>query len=105
VIFVGVDDRVAGVLAIADPIKETSAAAIATLQAEGIRVVMLTGDNRTTANAVARKLGIVEIEAEVLPDQKIAVVARLKNEGRGRWRERRARAGCGRRRHRDGFGH
>jgi P-type E1-E2 ATPase len=82
VIFVGVDDRVAGVLAIADPIKETSAAAIATLQAEGIRVVMLTGDNRTTANAVARKLGIVEIEAEVLPDQKIAVVARLKNEGR-----------------------
>jgi Cu+-exporting ATPase len=81
-IFVGVNDQLAGVLAIADPIKETTAAAIAALRAEGIRVVMLTGDNRTTADAVARKLGIDEIEAEVLPDQKSAVVARLKGEGR-----------------------
>jgi len=80
-IFVGVDRRMAGVLAIADPIKETTPDALAGLRAAGIRVVMLTGDNRTTAEAVARKLGIDAVEAEVLPDQKSAVVERLKREG------------------------
>ncbi len=81
-IFVAVDGEIAGVIAIADPIKETTPAAVAVLQAEGLRVVMLTGDNRTTAEAVAARLGITEIEAEVLPDQKAAVVARLRSEGR-----------------------
>jgi Cu+-exporting ATPase len=81
-IFAAVDGTVAGVLAIADPIKKTTPEALAGLRAEGIRVVMLTGDNRTTAEAVARTLGIDEIEAEVLPDQKSAVVERLKREGR-----------------------
>ena len=73
-IFMSMDDRVAGVIAIADPIKATTPEALQALRAEGIRVVMLTGDNRTTAQAVARKLGIDEVEAEVLPDQKSAVV-------------------------------
>jgi Cu+-exporting ATPase len=81
-IFAGVDGRVAGILAIADPIKETTFEALAALGADGIRVVMLTGDNRTTAEVVARRLGIGSVEAEVLPDQKSAVVARLKREGR-----------------------
>ena len=81
-IFVAVDGEIAGVIAIADPIKETTPAAVAALQAEGLRVVMLTGDNRTTAEAVAKRLGITEIEAEVLPHQKAAVVARLRAEGR-----------------------
>jgi len=81
-IFAGVDDQAAGVLAIADPIKTTTAGALAALRAEGIRVVMLTGDNRTTAEAVARELGIDEVESEVLPDQKSAIVERLKREGR-----------------------
>ena len=81
-IFMSVDGQVAGIFAIADPIKETTAAAIAALRAEGVRVIMLTGDNRTTADAVARKLGIDAVEAEVLPDQKSAVVERLKSEGR-----------------------
>ena len=81
-IFAGIDGVVAGVLAIADPIKKTTPEALAGLRAEGICVVMLTGDNRTTAEAVARTLGIDEIEAEVLPDQKSAVVERLKREGR-----------------------
>ncbi|WP_380871960.1 copper-translocating P-type ATPase [Sphingomonas sp. DBB INV C78] len=81
-IFIGIDKQAAGILAIADAIKATSAEAIAALRKEGIRVVMLTGDNRTTAQAVGRKLGIDDVEAEVLPDQKSAVVARLKGEGR-----------------------
>jgi heavy metal translocating P-type ATPase len=81
-IFAAIDGRVAGILAIADPIKATTAGALAALEKEGIRVVMLTGDNRTTANAVARKLGIDTVEAEVLPDQKAAVVLRLQSEGR-----------------------
>lgn len=81
-IFVGIDGRLGGVIAIADPIKETTPAALAALRAEGIRVVMLTGDNRTTALAVAGRLGIEEVEAEVLPDQKSAIVTKLKNEGR-----------------------
>ena len=81
-IFVAVDGRAAGVLAIADPVKATTPAALKELTEAGIRVVMLTGDNRTTANAIARRLGITEIEADVLPDQKAAVVAKLKKEGR-----------------------
>jgi Cu+-exporting ATPase len=81
-IFVGVDGIAAGAIAIADPIKPTTPEALAELRREGIRVVMLTGDNRTTAEAVARRLGIDEVEADVLPDQKSAVVARLKAEGR-----------------------
>ena len=81
-IFVAVDDTVAGVLAIADPVKATTIEALATLRAEGVEVVMLTGDNRTTAEAVARQLGIERVEAEVLPDHKADVVTRLKAEGR-----------------------
>ena len=77
-----VDGKIAGVVAIADPVKPTTPAAIAALKAEGIRIVMLTGDNRTTAQAVARRLGISEVEAEVLPDQKSAVVEKLRREGR-----------------------
>lgn len=82
VIFVAIDGRVAGLLAIADPVKETTPAAITALKAAGIRVVMLTGDNRTTAEAVARRLGIDEVEAEVLPEEKSEVVSRLRSQGR-----------------------
>ena len=74
--------KTAGVIAIADPVKETTPAALKALAADGIRVVMLTGDNRTTAQAVARRLGIAEVEAEVLPDQKSAVVEKFRREGR-----------------------
>ncbi|MBM1170152.1 heavy metal translocating P-type ATPase [Microvirga arabica] len=81
-IFAGVDGRPAGILAIADPVKASTPEALAALKQEGIRVVMLTGDNRTTAEAVARKLGISEVEAEVLPEQKSAVVEKFKREGR-----------------------
>ncbi len=78
----GIDGKVAAVLAIADPIKSTTAQAVQALKAEGVRLVMLTGDNRTTALAVARDLGIDEVEAEVLPQDKAAVVERLGREGR-----------------------
>jgi Cu+-exporting ATPase len=81
VIFAAVDGGVCGLLAIADPVKETTRAAIAALQKEGIRVVMLTGDNRTSAEAVARKLHIDEVEAEVLPEDKGKIIQRLKDEG------------------------
>jgi Cu+-exporting ATPase len=81
-IFMAVDGKASGVIAIADPVKPTTADALKALGADGIRVVMLTGDNRTTAQAVARRLGIAEVEAEVLPDQKSAVVERLRREGR-----------------------
>jgi len=81
-IFAGVNGRVAGAIAIADPVKASTPEALAGLKAEGIRVVMLTGDNWTTAKAVARRLGIDEVEAEVLPDQKSAVVDKFKREGR-----------------------
>jgi len=81
-IFMGIDSMVAGVFAIADPVKSTTAEALTALRADGITVVMLTGDNRTTAETVARQLGIDAVEADVLPDQKAAVVARLKQEGR-----------------------
>jgi Cu+-exporting ATPase len=82
VIFVGSDDQLAGIIAIADPVKETTPAAVQALRAEGIEVVMLTGDNRVTAEAVARRLGIDRVEAEVLPDHKADVVKRLRDEGR-----------------------
>ncbi|ACP22182.1 cation-transporting P-type ATPase (plasmid) [Sinorhizobium fredii NGR234] len=82
VIFAAVDGRVGGIFAISDPIKKTTPAAVETLVKDGIRVVMLTGDNKTTANAVARKLGITEVEAEVLPEHKSEIVARLRGEGR-----------------------
>ena len=81
-IFVAIDGKAAGVIAIADPVKRTASAALQALRDEGIRVVMLTGDNRTTAQAVARRLGITEIEAEVLPNQKAAVIEKLRREGR-----------------------
>jgi Cu+-exporting ATPase len=81
-VFMAVDNRLAAVLAIADPIKASSAEAIRALKAAGVRVVMMTGDNRTTAQAVARKLGIDDVEAEVLPQDKAAVVERLRSEGR-----------------------
>jgi Cu+-exporting ATPase len=81
-IFLGLNGKLAGVIAIADPVKETTPEALKALAALGIRVVMLTGDNKTTAQAVARRLGIKEVEAEVLPDQKSAVVERLRGEGR-----------------------
>ena len=73
-IFVAVNGKMAGIIAIADAIKATTPAALAALKAAGLRIVMLTGDNRTTAEAIARKLGITEIEAEVLPDQKAEIV-------------------------------
>jgi P-type Cu+ transporter len=81
-IFVAIDGKAAGILAIADPIKPTTPAAIAALKAAGIRVVMLTGDNATTARAVAQKLGIADVEAEVLPEDKGKVVARFREQGR-----------------------
>ncbi|MBP5855807.1 copper-translocating P-type ATPase [Marivibrio halodurans] len=81
-VFVALDGKMAAVLKLADPIKETTAEAIEGLHAAGIRLVMLTGDNRATAEAVARRLGIDEVEAEVLPEDKHAVVERLQGEGR-----------------------
>ena len=81
-IFAALDSKAAGVIAIADPIKATTAGAVATLRDAGVRVVMLTGDNRKTAESVARKLGISEIEAEILPQDKGKVIERLRKEGR-----------------------
>jgi P-type Cu+ transporter len=81
VMFVGGDDEVLGLVGIADPIKPTTAEAIAALHAEGIHVVMLTGDGRTTAEAVARELAIDEVVAEVLPDQKVETVKQLQAKG------------------------
>jgi Cu+-exporting ATPase len=82
VIFVAIDERLAGLVAIADPIKSTTPAAVQALREAGVRVVMLTGDNKTTAQAVAHKLGIGEVEAEILPEEKGKVVSRLRQEGR-----------------------
>jgi len=82
VMFVTVDGKAAGLIAVADPVKATTEAALNSLRANGIKIVMLTGDNRLTAQAVASKLGITDIEAEVLPEQKHAIVRRLRREGR-----------------------
>jgi len=81
-ILAAVDGRAAGVLAISDPVKETTAEAIRTLQQDGIRVVMLTGDNRTTAEAVGRRLGLDEVKAEVLPEDKGSIVAAFRQQGK-----------------------
>ena len=81
-IFLGLDGKLAGVIAIADPVKASTPAALKALSADGIRIVMLTGDNRTTALAVAWRLGIAEVEADVLPEQKSAVIEKLTREGR-----------------------
>ena len=82
VINIAVDGKLAGLFAIADPVKASTPDALKALAAEGIKVIMLTGDNKTTANAIARQLGINDVEAEVLPDQKSAVVAKLQKAGR-----------------------
>ncbi|MGE5753525.1 MAG: HAD-IC family P-type ATPase, partial [Deltaproteobacteria bacterium] len=82
VMFVTVDGKAAGLVGVADPVKGTTPEAIRALHEEGIRIVMLTGDNRTTADAVAQKLGIDEVVAEVLPDQKSDSVKRFQGEGR-----------------------
>jgi P-type Cu+ transporter len=81
-LFIAIDHKPGGVIAIADPIKATTQAALDTLRSDGIRIVMLTGDNKTTAEAVARKLGIREIEADVLPQDKNRIVKKLTGEGR-----------------------
>ena len=81
-IYIAVNGKAAGVIAIADPVKETTGDALAALREAGIKVIMLTGDNRVTAEAIARRLGIDDVEADVLPDQKSAVVQRLREEGR-----------------------
>ncbi|HVO62614.1 MAG TPA: heavy metal translocating P-type ATPase [Terriglobales bacterium] len=82
VVFLGIDGNAAGLIGITDPIKQSSLEAIPHLKAQGLRIVMLTGDNRTTAEAVARKLGIEEFEAEVLPQRKAEIVKRLQDSGR-----------------------
>jgi Cu+-exporting ATPase len=81
VMFVAVDGKLAGLLGVADPIKESTAEALRLLREEGIEIVMLTGDSRATAEAVAAQLGITRVEAEVVPEQKVEVVRRLKREG------------------------
>jgi Cu+-exporting ATPase len=82
VVFAGVDGKLAGLIAIADPIKPTTPAALAALKADKISIVMLTGDSKTTAQAVAKKLGIAKVEAEVLPQRKNAVIGELRRAGR-----------------------
>ena len=82
VMFVGIDGKPAGFLGVADPIKESTPEAIAMLHRDNVRIVMVSGDNRTTAESVARKLGLDAVEAEVLPEQKVAAIKRLQAEGR-----------------------
>jgi Cu+-exporting ATPase len=81
-VLVAVDGRVAGILGVADPVKESTPEALRVLRAAGVRVIMATGDSRTTADAVARRLGLDEVVAEVLPEQKAELVRRLRAEGR-----------------------
>jgi Cu+-exporting ATPase len=81
-LFVAVDGRAGGLLAVADPIKDTTPAALQALRAAGLRLVMLTGDSRTTARAVAQRLGIEEVLAEVLPQEKRGAIVRLQQQGR-----------------------
>ncbi len=80
--FVAIDGKAAGIITVADPIKENTVEAIKQLKAEGLRIVMITGDNKTTAMAVAKKVGIEEVEADVLPDQKNAAIRKLQEQGR-----------------------
>jgi len=82
VMFVSIDGRAAGLLGVSDPVKPSTPEAIRILREEGVRIVMVTGDSRTTAEAVARRLGIDDVRAEVLPDQKIEAIRRLQAEGR-----------------------
>ncbi|HEV7241137.1 MAG TPA: heavy metal translocating P-type ATPase [Thermoanaerobaculia bacterium] len=82
VMYVVVDGKIAGLISVSDPVKETAAEAIRELQAEGLRIVMITGDSETTARAVAKRLGIDEVLSEVLPDQKAEAVKKLQQEGR-----------------------
>ncbi|HEX5061029.1 MAG TPA: heavy metal translocating P-type ATPase, partial [Kofleriaceae bacterium] len=82
VMYIAIDGKLAGLVGVADPIKDATPDAIRTLKAEGLRIVMITGDSKTTANAVAKKLGVDDVLAEVLPDQKADHVARLQAEGR-----------------------
>ena len=82
VMFVAIDGRLAGLIGVADPIKATTPEALKMLQNDGVKIVLVTGDSRLTAEAVASKLGIDQVEAEVMPDQKAAVVKRLQSEGR-----------------------
>jgi Cu+-exporting ATPase len=82
VMFVAIDGRPAGLIGVADPIKASTAEALKLLQKDGVKIVVLTGDSRITAAAVAKKLGIDQVEAEVMPDQKASVVKRLQSEGR-----------------------
>ncbi len=82
VIFVAIDEQPAGILAVSDPVKSTARGSLDELRADGMRIVMLTGDDRLTAMAVASRLGITEVDAGVLPDQKASIVKRLKSEGR-----------------------
>jgi Cu+-exporting ATPase len=82
VMFVAVDGEPAGLVGVADPIKPTTPEALHLLRQSGLHIVMLTGDSRATAEAVARKVGIQDVQAEVLPEQKIAIVKRLQTEGR-----------------------
>jgi Cu+-exporting ATPase len=82
VMYVAVDGQLAGLIGVADPIKASTSEALKILQEDGVKIVVLTGDNRVTAQAVARKLGIEEVEAEVLPEQKASVVKRLQSQGR-----------------------
>ena len=82
VVLLGIEGRAAGLLAVVDPVKESAARAVADLRGEGLRLVMLTGDSGATAGAVARRLGIDEVIAEVLPEEKAAVIRRLQSEGR-----------------------
>jgi Cu+-exporting ATPase len=82
VMFVAIDGKAAGLITVADPVKPTAVEAIKQLKAEGLRIVMLTGDNKTTALAVAKKVGIDEVEADVLPSQKNEAVRKLQEQGR-----------------------
>ncbi|MEE1563046.1 MAG: HAD-IC family P-type ATPase, partial [Alphaproteobacteria bacterium] len=81
IMFVALDGQVAGIIVVSDPVKESTPATLEALREEGVRIVMLTGDNLATARAVADRLGITDVEAEVLPQEKGAVVARLQQEG------------------------
>jgi len=81
IMFVALDGQVAGIIGVSDPVKESTPATLEALREEGVRIVMLTGDNLATARAVADRLGITDVEAEVLPQEKGAVVARLQQEG------------------------
>jgi Cu+-exporting ATPase len=81
-IFLGIDGKVAGAIGIADPVKETTPAALKALGEAGVHVIMLTGDNRVTAESIARRLGIADVEADVLPDRKSEIVTRLRESGR-----------------------